>query len=72
MVPRGSHTRPTASIPGADRGKRHRGPPQSAALPGTAAAGHAPGSPTKAAQNRLWLAASSEADGLTGTYLKKR
>jgi len=30
------------------------------------------GSPGKAAQSPLWLAASSEADGLTGTYLEKR
>lgn len=30
------------------------------------------GSPAKAAQNPLWLAASSEADGLTGTYLERR
>jgi NAD(P)-dependent dehydrogenase (short-subunit alcohol dehydrogenase family) len=30
------------------------------------------GSPAKAAQNPLWLAASNEADGLTGTYLEKR
>jgi NAD(P)-dependent dehydrogenase (short-subunit alcohol dehydrogenase family) len=30
------------------------------------------GSPAKAAQNPLWLAASPEADGLTGTYLEKR
>src|SRR5262249_51767774 len=30
------------------------------------------GSPAKAAQNPLWLAASREADGLTGTYLEKR
>jgi NAD(P)-dependent dehydrogenase (short-subunit alcohol dehydrogenase family) len=29
------------------------------------------GSPAKAAQSPLWLAASSEADGLTGTYLEK-
>ena len=30
------------------------------------------GSPAKAAQSPLWLAASTEADGLTGTYLEKR
>jgi NAD(P)-dependent dehydrogenase (short-subunit alcohol dehydrogenase family) len=30
------------------------------------------GSPAKAAQGPLWLAASSEATGLTGTYLEKR
>lgn len=30
------------------------------------------GSPAKAAQGPLWLAASSEADGLTGTYVEKR
>jgi retinol dehydrogenase-12 len=30
------------------------------------------GSPAKAAQSPLWLAASSEAGGLTGTYVEKR
>jgi NAD(P)-dependent dehydrogenase (short-subunit alcohol dehydrogenase family) len=30
------------------------------------------GSPAKAAQSPLWLAASTEAEGLTGTYLEKR
>ena len=30
------------------------------------------GSPAKAAQGPLWLSASTDADGLTGTYLQKR
>ena len=30
------------------------------------------GSPSKAAQGPLWLAASTDAEGLTGTYLEKR